>query len=100
MAEGVPRDQIYGVILYVLAALLAAGFVCNTLIRPVKAKWHLAEEKGKKPAGHATVFGAISACEIGRGSLDAKVVVAWTAVGIPLSWGVWKTLENAAKIFL
>jgi MFS family permease len=100
MAEGVSRDQIYGVIFYVLAALLAAGFVCNTLIRPVKAKWHLAEEKGKKPAGHATVFGAISACEIGRGSLDAKVVVAWTAVGIPLSWGVWKTLENAAKIFL
>ena len=69
MAEGVSRDQIYGVIFYVLAALLAAGFVCNTLIRPVKAKWHLAEEKGKKPAGHATVFGAISACEIGRGSL-------------------------------
>ena len=36
---------------------------------------------------------------IGRGGLDAQASLAWALVGIPLAWGVWKTLENAAKIF-
>jgi hypothetical protein len=26
-------------------------------------------------------------------------VLFWAFVGIPLAWGVWKTLESAAKIF-
>ena len=30
--------------------------------------------------------------------LVAALVLAWLAVGIPLAWGVWKTLESAAKI--
>jgi hypothetical protein len=37
---------------------------------------------------------------LAKGRLDANVVLARAAVGIPLSWGVLKTLENAAKIFL
>lgn len=36
---------------------------------------------------------------IGHGGL-AKAILAWAAMGIPLSWGIWKTLANAAKIFL
>ncbi len=28
-----------------------------------------------------------------------KVVVAWTLVGIPLAWGVYKTLQGAMKLF-
>ena len=98
-AEGVPRDQIYGPIFYVLAGLLAAGFICNALIRPVKKKWHMEEDAGKILAGYAKGFEAASPTGIGRGGLDAKAVFAWAAVGIPLSWGIWKTLENAAKIF-
>jgi hypothetical protein len=38
VAEGVPRDQIYGVIFDVLGSLLAAGFICNAMIRPVRAR--------------------------------------------------------------
>ena len=44
-------------------------------------------------------LGAKGAYGIGRGGLDTKAFIAWSAVGIPLAWGVWKTLENAAKIF-
>ncbi len=100
VAEGVPHDRIYGAIFYVLAGILAAGFICNALIRPVKSKWHMVESGCAPAAGHAKHFGAASVTGIGRSGLDAKAVLAWAAVGIPLAWGIWKTLENAAKIFL
>lgn len=29
----------------------------------------------------------------------ALLIVAWAAVGLPLAWGVWKTVENALKLF-
>ena len=38
VAQGVPRDNVYDFIFYVLACLLVAGFICNALIRPVNAK--------------------------------------------------------------
>jgi hypothetical protein len=28
-----------------------------------------------------------------------KLVLAWGFVGIPLLWGVWVTLQNAAQLF-
>ena len=28
-----------------------------------------------------------------------RLIVYWTVVGIPLLWGVMKTLENAMKLF-
>jgi hypothetical protein len=36
---------------------------------------------------------------IDRGGFDARAAAFWAFVGIPLAWGVWKTLESAAKIF-
>jgi hypothetical protein len=95
VAEGVPRDHIYAEIFYVLAALLAAGFVCNALIRPVAPKWHI-KEGSLKTAGVPTE--TFKSYGIGRGGFDAKAVLAWATVAIPLAWGIWKTLENAAKI--
>jgi MFS family permease len=44
-AEGVPPDQIYIPIFYVLAGLLAAGFVANLLIRPLTKKWFMKAEE-------------------------------------------------------
>ena len=32
-------------------------------------------------------------------SYTVQVVLAWLLVGIPLVWGVWKTLLNAMKLF-
>ena len=28
-----------------------------------------------------------------------QVILAWLLVGIPLVWGVWKTVLNALKLF-
>jgi hypothetical protein len=36
---------------------------------------------------------------IGKGGLDLQAILFWAFVGIPLGWGVWKTLVSAAKIF-
>jgi hypothetical protein len=100
LAAGVPRDRIYGEIFYVLAALLALGFLCNALIRPVQAKWHMTVDAGKTLGGHAKGFGLGGGNGVRRGGLDTKSALAWAAVGIPLTLGILKTLENAAKIFL
>jgi hypothetical protein len=94
----VPHDQVYDLIFYVLAMLLVAGLICNALIGPVHARWHMKEEGGAALAGHGKA-GAKVAYGIGRGRFDAQVLVAWTAVGLLLGWGVWKTIENVAKIF-
>ena len=32
-------------------------------------------------------------------AMTAKLVVSWLFVGIPLLWGISKTLENAVKLF-
>jgi hypothetical protein len=98
VAQGVPRDDVYDLIFYVLACLLVAGLICNALIRPVNAKWHMTDEHAFKVAVSGQALGSKGAYGIGRGGLDAKAFIAWGAVGIPLAWGVWKTLENAARI--
>ncbi len=36
---------------------------------------------------------------IGKGGFDVKAALFWAFVGVPLAWGVWKTLESAIKIF-
>jgi hypothetical protein len=35
----------------------------------------------------------------GRGASHAKTALAWLAVGLPLIWGIWVTLEKALILF-
>jgi hypothetical protein len=99
LAHGVPRAQVYSVTMYVLAALLAIGLLCNLAIRPVKPRHHLAPEQ---PAGTAAptprAVPAVSALPLtdGQGGL---ILAAWLAVWIPIGWGVWVTLQKAVLLF-
>ncbi len=55
LAAGVPRDQLYNITMYILCAMLVAGLICNYLIKPVDAKWHMSEaEVAKLQAATAT----------------------------------------------
>jgi MFS family permease len=45
VAQGVPPDQIYHPIFYVLSGLLVAGFVANLLIKPLHKKWFMKPEE-------------------------------------------------------
>jgi hypothetical protein len=31
--------------------------------------------------------------------MKGRLIILWVAVGFPLIWGVWKTLENGMKLF-
>jgi len=102
LAAGVPRDQLYNTTMYILCAMLIAGLICNYLIKPVDHKWHMsADEVAKLQAASAKSDAAIQhgSFGIGKGGLDIRSAAFWAFVGIPLAWGVWKTLESAAKIF-
>ena len=86
--------------MYILCAMLIAGLICNMMIRPVDAKWHMKEDevaKLQQAAGAAS--GPVGSYNIGLGSLDAKAALFLAFVGIPLAWGVWITLQSAARIF-
>jgi MFS family permease len=100
LAAGVPRDHLYDYTLYILAGMLVIGLICNYLIRPVDSKWFMsAEQVAKLQAASARSAASTGSHGIGFGGLDAKAALFWAFVGVPLAWGVWKTLESAIKIF-
>jgi MFS family permease len=101
LRAGVKPDQLYNTTMYILCSMLIAGLICNYLIRPVDRKWHMSEaEVARLQAASATAnAGPSGSYGIGFGGLDAKAALFWAFVGIPLGWGVWKTLESAVKIF-
>jgi MFS family permease len=41
LAQGVAKADAYNVTMYIMAAILVLGFVCNWLIKPVHEKHHL-----------------------------------------------------------
>src|SRR6202051_4278677 len=102
LAAGVPRDHLYDFTMYILCGMLIIGLICNFLIKPVNAKWYMSEQEvaqlqaasAKSAAG--LQYGSFG---IGKGGLDWKAAVFWAFVGVPLGWGVWITLQSAAKIF-
>jgi MFS family permease len=102
ITAGVPRDHVYDVTMYVLAGMLVVGFVCNYLVKPLADHWFMKpEEVAALQAASAKSDAAIQhgSFGIGKGGVDAKALLFWAVVGIPLAWGVWKTLESAIKIF-
>jgi MFS family permease len=101
LAAGVPRDKLYDSTMYVLCAMLVAGLICNYLIKPVDPKWHMSEaEVARLQAASASKDSTIQhgSFGIGKGGLDLKAAAFWAFVGVPLAWGVLKTLESAYKI--
>ncbi|MGA7803115.1 OFA family MFS transporter [Bradyrhizobium sp.] len=102
LKAGIDRALVYDRTMYILAGLLIVGLICNFLIKPVDDKWHLSEaEVARLQADSAKSEAAIQhgSFGIGKGGLDTKAALFWIVVGIPLIWGVWKTLDSAIKIF-
>jgi MFS family permease len=103
LANGIPPYQAYNVTMYVLAAMLLGGFICNLLIRPVADKHFMTErqleEERKKAHELAAAPVAASAADSFAGQRRALVVTAWIAVGIPLAWGIWNTVAKALPLF-
>ena len=102
---GIPREQVYNQTMYILVGMLVIGLICNLMVRPLNPKWFMndAELAEEKRLAHDKA----AAAEVGMagfsGRNDAtpaiKVALAWAAVGIPLAWGVYKTLLASSKFF-
>jgi MFS family permease len=102
---GLPRDQVYNQTMYILVGMLVIGLICNLLVRPVADKWFMSDAELADEQRLAHEKAAASAAVAAAAPVDstptspAMVVVAWLFVGIPLAWGVWKTLQSVGKFF-
>ncbi len=100
---GLPREQVYNQTMYILVGMLVVGLVCNLLVRPVADKHFMTEAElaEEKRLAHDRAITA----DTGHGSSVRHqspmllVVAAWAAVGIPLAWGVYRTLLSVMQLF-
>jgi MFS family permease len=104
LGMGIPREQVYNQTMYILVGMLVIGLICNLLVRPLDHKWfmtdaELAEEK--RLAHDKAVSNELHRAEGGGADSvsPALVALAWVAVGLPLAWGVYRTLLSVAKFF-
>ena len=95
---GVPREQVYDFTLYILAGMLALGFLCNLGVRPLAQRWFMSDEQvAELQVAHTPPPSDSISLGPSRGS--AMLALAWLAVGIPIAWGVWVTLQSALVLF-
>ena len=98
IASGIPREAVYDPILYALVGLLVIGLIANFAVRPVASRWFMSEDEiVRVQHGAAPVAGG--SFGIGRGGLTPMAALAWLAVGIPIAWGVWITINKALVLF-
>jgi hypothetical protein len=103
LALGLPREQVYNQTLYILAGMLLVGLVCNLMVRPLADKWFMTEAElagEKRLANEKAAASEGSASLSGKGAVSpAVLMLAWAAVGLPMAWGVYRTLQSVARFF-
>jgi len=102
--HGVPRALVYDITAYVLCGLLAIGFLCNWLVKPVEDKHFMTEEQleAERRLGHeaASRVAASGPRALSADATNPAIVFgAWLVVGVPILWGVAITLEKAWVLF-
>jgi MFS family permease len=100
---GLARERVYNQTMIVLAAMLAIGFVCNFLIKPVDRKWFMTDQElaTEKSLAHEKTTKVLTASS-GRSyrpTSPLHLATAWAAVTIPLLWGIYKTVMSAIAFF-
>ena len=100
---GLPREQVYNQTMYILAGMLVLGLICNLLVRPVADKYFMSEAElaeEKRLAHEKAAASQAGGATAGAGAVSPVLpLLAWLAVGIPLAWGVYKTLQSVVKFF-
>ncbi|GAB3430766.1 OFA family MFS transporter [Massilia solisilvae] len=105
IAHGVAKAEAYDLAMYMLAGLILLGLACNALVRPLADKYFMTEEElaTEKRLAHERDVAASSGTGSGvvatGGSNPAIATFAWLAVGLPILYGVWVTLQKAAVLF-
>ncbi len=103
LEKGVPFDQVYAPIFVVLAGLMVVGFVANLLVKPVADKYFMtdAELAEVRKVGHEKSLENATTVTASGDSTQYPVLVklAWLAVLIPISYGIWMTVQKAWVLF-
>ena len=98
---GLPREQVYNQTMYILAGMLLIGLISNLLIRPIDAKHFMTEaelaEERRRAHERAAATEAGAGSQTHHATHTVWVVLAWTAVGVPLAWGVYRTVLSVLK---
>ena len=102
LESGVAFADVYAPIFYVLAGMMVIGFIANLLVTPVADKFimtpsELAHEK--KIAHEKSVAEFAKTTSIAAKGLQPIAVLAWLIVLIPISYGIWSTIQKAAVLF-
>jgi MFS family permease len=97
--HGIAKAQSYNITLYIMAMLLLVGLICNLMLKPVAARFHMKPDAAAAPGPQVAVQVSGQSGTYAPTTNPVFVVLAWTLVGIPLLWGVYKTLLNAMKLF-
>jgi hypothetical protein len=100
LSIGIPREQAYNQTMLVLAGMLLIGLACNLLIKPVASKWFI--DDCDQPPANPDVLIATTSTKPNTATSNTHpiwLLLAWSIVAIPLAWGIYKTLINAAKFF-
>jgi MFS family permease len=96
----VPFSEIYAPIFYILAMMLAVGFIANLMVRPVDKKFFMTDKELliEKKLAHEKFISAKEV--IGKAEKTPLItLLAWSAVGIPISYGIWSTIQKAWILF-
>jgi MFS family permease len=102
---GIPREQVYNQTMYILVGMLVVGLICNLLVKPLDDKWFMTADElaHEKRLAHEKAVASEMVRSVDASGSDAVspivVALAWAAVGIPLAWGVYRTLLSVAKFF-
>jgi MFS family permease len=94
---GVARAEAYDLTLFLMAGLLAIGFMLNLLVRPLPAT---TEDRSAVPAAVSPALPAAESHGLQWGGAGLVALLGlWLLVGLPLGWGVMVTLRQAAALF-
>ena len=101
---GLPRAQVYNQTMQILAAMLVVGLVSNLLVRPLAPKWFMTDTElaAEKRLAHERMASTVLVRDTAaHADLVSPwlVALAWAAVGLPLAWGVYRTLLSVAQFF-
>jgi MFS family permease len=87
--SGVPKADAYTVTMYLMAALLVVGFVCNLLVRRTEQVQPVTIAVEASPPAESP-----------PAALDWPTLsFRWAWVGVPLVWGVSETVRSSLPLF-
>ncbi|MFN8058307.1 MAG: OFA family MFS transporter [Vicinamibacterales bacterium] len=99
IARGVPNAAAYDGTMYILAALLGLGFVCNWAITPLasRARTTSSPELAAETPVVDSSSGGVSVVPVDRHV--GQLLLRWTLVLVPIAWGIYRTLVLAMQLF-